>query len=1136
MKTKFYLLNFCIILLLLTNSVMAQDRLDTYDGREFNAPPLDINKKGAPYINDNSGKDNSVLESLTPSEGFEGVTFPPTGWTWGVISGAATQRWLRTSSLTVGSGAYGLSFACANFNAFNAAVGTVQFLQTPSFPTTVGGEILRFDWHYLPYSSGGGPRDSLAIQTSTDGGSTWTDLLIMWGDTAAVNYFDNQHLITGTRTTSSAITDVTWGTKMLSLPAGTNSIRFVGYSQFGNNIYLDNVETLVPGAAYTAGTYTINPSNPPSATNWQTFRAAADSLNRRGITGNLTINVSPGIYGVGNRFYLDDISGTSSSNRITFQKSGAGQVLLADTGTASANDYAILIAGADWVTFDGIDIRDVSTVANGQLHRGYYLSSYRGLDGPNNIVIKNSHIVLGGALNPPGASIGVVGTGMNGGATFPTIPSSTCDSVKIQNVRVNKSDRGFGFFGAFMTGTIATAWHTDIEISNCLLGDSISIGSRTAPNPIGIIPQGCKELSVFNNRIDSLGNYLTTSTAAVTGIACQISSGRVFNNTLRNLFSAHPTVITPVVTGIQSGPNSGEQAFIYNNLIYNLSKGYTGAASGTITVQGINLTNFVTGALASTLSNAYNNTIILETSVPVSYTSAGISLFAAGLVTNVGNNSIINKISTTVAPARSYGIADPNAANTFLKSNYNNIFVNGTNGFTGGNGTGFVNTAVTIADWKTISAGDTNSVSGDVAYITLFPLNIDATNSGNWVLNGKGHPLAIVTTDINGAPRNTSVSQGTSDIGANEFNMSVAPPFATESAAPSSGGTSIYMQFGDTVCIVNWGTGGTLPTGLNIMNRTGDIPPNAGTSHHLASYMDVAQVGGPLAGTTYDMTMKFGYNQLFNTSSVADLRFAKQNGTFWTAYLEAGTGNGQTEVNDAGRRLTVRGLNSLSNFTATDITDPLSTVSLSPTLLVPANNSVTVPPDQPQVFVWSESNEIVPRPGNTERIETDNTITSYHFQLYADTNSAPLFQDSTLTDTTVTHNPNLVALTPHWWRVRAKNENGWGPFASYFKFTTDQASGLTTGNTIPTVYDLFQNYPNPFNPATSIKFDIPLAGFVSLKVYDVTGREVANLVNSVLEPASYSVNWNASQFASGVYYTRIQSGDFVKVQKMMLIK
>ncbi|MCB0724347.1 MAG: T9SS type A sorting domain-containing protein [Ignavibacteriae bacterium] len=88
----------------------------------------------------------------------------------------------------------------------------------------------------------------------------------------------------------------------------------------------------------------------------------------------------------------------------------------------------------------------------------------------------------------------------------------------------------------------------------------------------------------------------------------------------------------------------------------------------------------------------------------------------------------------------------------------------------------------------------------------------------------------------------------------------------------------------------------------------------------------------------------------------------------------------------------------------------------------------------------------------------------------------------------------------------------------------------------PTVYELYQNYPNPFNPSTKIKFDIPKAGFVSLKIYDITGREVSTLVNSELATGRYEFEWNGAQFASGVYFFRINAGDFVKVQKMMLIK
>lgn len=1118
--------------------VTAQDsRFDTYDGREFNAPAFDINKKGAPYINENSGKDNSLLESLTPSEGFEGATFPPTGWTWGVISGAATQRWIRTSSTITGSGAYGLSFACANFNAFNAPVGTVQFLQTPTFPSTVGGEVLKFDWHYLPYNASPFPRDSMIVQNSTDAGATWSNLLIMWGDTTSADYFNVQSMITGTRSTSSAATDVTWGTKVLSLPVGTNAIRFVGYSQFGNNIYLDNVETLVPGAAYSGGTYTINPSNPPSSTNWQTFRAAADSLNRRGINGNITIDVSPGIYGVGNRFYLKDINGTSSTSRITFQKSGAGQVLLADTGTSSVNDYAILIDGADWVTFDGIDIRDVSTVANGQLHRGYYMSAYRSLDGPKNITIKNSHIVLGGALNPPGASIGVLGTGMNGGATFPAIQSSSCDSIKVQNVRVNKSDRGIGFFIPLFSPTSAFAWHRDIEISGCVLGDSISIGSRTAPNVIGIIPQGTKDLKVFNNRIDSLGNYLTTSTGAVTGIACQLSTGSVYNNVIRNVTSSNPTSAVPVITGIQAGPNSGDDLYIYNNLIYNFSKGYTGVASATVGIVGINPTNFWSGASPTTINHIYNNTVIFTSGAPVPFSSAGINMFAAGLPVDVRNNCIINTISTSDPTSKSFGIGDPNTVRTFLNSNYNNIFVNGTNGFTGGYGTGLVSTALTIADWKAGSTGDTNSLSGDVTFSSLFPLSVDGSVASNWVLNGKGHAQSIVNNDLNGTSRNTSVSQGTTDIGADEFNMTVAPNFATESAPPTSGGTSYYMEFGDTVCIVNWGTGGTLPTGLNVSNRTGDMPPNSGTSHHLASYVNVTQVGGPLTGTFYNMTYKFGFNELFNITNTTDIRLAKQDGTFWTAYLTEGTGGGQSQVNVPNRSITVNELNSFSNFTVTDLSDPLSTISLAPVLVSPGLND-TIPPLVPNSFIWLSSNEIVPRPGKTgNNTISDATISNYWYEINSDTSGASLILDSTLTDTVITvPGGTFTPLSAYFWRVKAKNQNGWGNFSPWRRVWIDVGTGLTNNSEIPTEYNLYNNYPNPFNPSTSIRFDIPVAGFVSLKVYDITGREVSTLVNEVLQPSRYNIDWNGSRFSSGVYFYRIQAGDFVKVQKMILTK
>ena len=83
---------------------------------------------------------------------------------------------------------------------------------------------------------------------------------------------------------------------------------------------------------------------------------------------------------------------------------------------------------------------------------------------------------------------------------------------------------------------------------------------------------------------------------------------------------------------------------------------------------------------------------------------------------------------------------------------------------------------------------------------------------------------------------------------------------------------------------------------------------------------------------------------------------------------------------------------------------------------------------------------------------------------------------------------------------------------------------------------LNQNYPNPFNPSTQIKYSIKEAGLVQLKVYDILGKEVANLVNENIEAGFYSVNFNASQLSSGIYFYKLQSGTFVSSKKMLLIK
>jgi hypothetical protein len=96
--------------------------------------------------------------------------------------------------------------------------------------------------------------------------------------------------------------------------------------------------------------------------------------------------------------------------------------------------------------------------------------------------------------------------------------------------------------------------------------------------------------------------------------------------------------------------------------------------------------------------------------------------------------------------------------------------------------------------------------------------------------------------------------------------------------------------------------------------------------------------------------------------------------------------------------------------------------------------------------------------------------------------------------------------------------------------------GIISGSEIPLRFSLSQNYPNPFNPKTVIGFQLAVNSLAELKIYDVLGREVAALVNSQLKPGNYKVEWDASNFPSGVYFYRLTAGDYTDSRKMILIK
>jgi len=103
-------------------------------------------------------------------------------------------------------------------------------------------------------------------------------------------------------------------------------------------------------------------------------------------------------------------------------------------------------------------------------------------------------------------------------------------------------------------------------------------------------------------------------------------------------------------------------------------------------------------------------------------------------------------------------------------------------------------------------------------------------------------------------------------------------------------------------------------------------------------------------------------------------------------------------------------------------------------------------------------------------------------------------------------------------------------------FTASPIGIKSEGNNVPEAFKLFQNYPNPFNPVTNIKFDIPKSSFVELTVFNLLGSKVEVLVSRVLEAGSYTVDWDASQYTSGIYFYKMNAGNISQTRKMTLIK
>jgi GH35 family endo-1,4-beta-xylanase len=167
---------------------------------------------------------------------------------------------------------------------------------------------------------------------------------------------------------------------------------------------------------------------------------------------------------------------------------------------------------------------------------------------------------------------------------------------------------------------------------------------------------------------------------------------------------------------------------------------------------------------------------------------------------------------------------------------------------------------------------------------------------------------------------------------------------------------------------------------------------------------------------------------------------------------------------------------------------------------------------------------------------TSNNAKSYRFQISRSSSFSTTILDTIVSDTTVQVN-SLAANTNHYWRVSATNDYGTSEYSTLAAFTTGtQFVNVKDFVSIPTEFQLSQNFPNPFNPFTTIHYSIPHSGYISLKVYNLLGQEIATLFEGTRQPGNYRESFDGSKLTSGVYLYQLRTNSFCDTKKFVLIK
>jgi len=700
------------------------------------------------------------------------ITVGTTG-TWGDDGATGDQQWHRndypigwTPSIYSNvrlNDADGVAGSYAAFHSTGAASGSTGSLVSPvlSFAGYPDHKLLSF---YLGNTSGA---DVVTVYLSTDGGLTYGSALAMYP--ARPNAFDRafRRVVLDLGTTTSS----------------TVRIKFTATADAGmSDIGLDNFQVVNRPLAPFSGTYTIDQTLPNAGTNFTSFTEAFSLLNLAGVGGPTTFRVANGQ------------TFTEQTPPLTVSGAVAAPILFREaTLTAALTDNPtissalaetgalVLLSGADYVTFDGINVQYVGTSLAQRF--GYVVSNASATNGATYNTIRNAAITLS---RDSDRSTGLVqATGTTYGGAGATASTGTNRYNSYHNLKFSNMQNGVN-----LSGTSTTYPDYSTLLYNCAVGDpsvSADIGGSKSGATTGISAFGQSKLSLHDNVLRNI--VVTTANTGARGMSLTSLCGtgpdacNVYNNQVITVGSARENLQR--VYGIIAGTaSSGVHTLnLYNNFVSEVLNQYSSrSATRSPYIIGIYINN--SGTPDQTINVSFNSVRIDTT--PLAFLAASTCYevtSATGAVVNTRNNVFANvsqgKITNATTQPQHYTWLAPDAGvvgGGASVSNYNDLYIanplnsmGGTAGFVGAvSSTGqTIASYATLADWQAATSQDANSVSVDPLFASATDLHLQPASP----LVSLGTPVAGISTDIDNLPRKVT----TPDIGADEFGGAPIP-------------------------------------------------------------------------------------------------------------------------------------------------------------------------------------------------------------------------------------------------------------------------------------------------------------------------------------------------------------------------